>query len=245
MKTFTTMRASAWSALWGGGWFFRCSAVIVVFMVIFNLAERALLALCGDVVLDLENLRNQALNGNVVDFSAVFQKINSVWCLSAAFVVFIGSLVSGFDKFALTSVSVRAAASYNEKWFVSSFDGLRRPFEVLWLLMRKNLQILLWMMLFIVPGIIAAYRYRLVWYLKVENPDMSPSECFRESCRLMNGRKWHMFKYDCTYFMYLPAVVVVFLFSPDMLGSFAFLLWVVFFSVGSAVYYREMKSSES
>ena len=42
--------------------------------------------------------------------------------------------------------------------------------------------------------------------------------------------------------MYLPAVVVVFLFSPDMLGSFAFLLWVVFFSVGSAVYYREMKS---
>jgi hypothetical protein len=61
----------------------------------------------------------------------------------------------------------------------------------------------------------------------------------------MNGRKWHMFKYDCTYFMYLPAVVVMFLFNPDMLGRFAFLLWVVFFSVGSAVYYREMKSSES
>ena len=39
-----------------------------------------------------------------------------------------------------------------------------------------NLWILLWTLLFIVPGIIKSYSYRLVPYILAENPDIDTNE---------------------------------------------------------------------
>ena len=51
----------------------------------------------------------------------------------------------------------------------------------------------LWSLLFIVPGIIASYRYALAPYLMAENPDMGVMEAIARSKELMNGSKWRLF----------------------------------------------------
>lgn len=51
----------------------------------------------------------------------------------------------------------------------------------------------LWSLLFIVPGIIASYRYALAPYLLAENPDMGVMEAIARSKELMNGNKWRLF----------------------------------------------------
>ena len=63
----------------------------------------------------------------------------------------------------------------------------------------KDLFIWLWSLLFIVPGIIKSYQYRLVPYIMSENPEMSFRDAQAESARLMNGNKWKTFVLDLSF----------------------------------------------
>jgi len=50
-------------------------------------------------------------------------------------------------------------------------------------------RVILWMVLLIVPGILAALRYSQAFYVLCDNPDLSPTEALAESSRLMEGHK--------------------------------------------------------
>lgn len=52
--------------------------------------------------------------------------------------------------------------------------------------------ILVWSLLFIVPGIIAAYYYVLAPFILEENPDISVREALRRSKEMMSGNKWNL-----------------------------------------------------
>ena len=71
--------------------------------------------------------------------------------------------------------------------------------------------ILLWSLLFIIPGIIAAYRYAMVPYLMAEFPDLGVMDAMQESKRLMQGNKWRLFCLELSFFgwMLLAAVTVI------------------------------------
>ncbi len=57
----------------------------------------------------------------------------------------------------------------------------------------------LWTLLFIVPGIIKAYEYRMIPYLIAENPNMSYKEAFAKSKNMMMGNKWDTFVLDLSF----------------------------------------------
>ncbi|MDD6195170.1 MAG: DUF975 family protein [Lachnospiraceae bacterium] len=58
----------------------------------------------------------------------------------------------------------------------------------------------LWSLLFVIPGIIKAYEYRMIPYLLAEYPDMSREEVFATSKKMMTGNKWKAFVFDLSYF---------------------------------------------
>ena len=62
-----------------------------------------------------------------------------------------------------------------------------------------DLFIWLWSLLFIIPGIIKSYEYRLVPYIMSENPTMSFKDAQAESSKLMNGNKWKSFVLDLSF----------------------------------------------
>ena len=63
----------------------------------------------------------------------------------------------------------------------------------------RDLFIWLWSLLFVIPGIIKAYEYRLVPYIFAENPDMKYSDILAESSKLMKGNKWKTFVLDLSF----------------------------------------------
>lgn len=63
----------------------------------------------------------------------------------------------------------------------------------------RNLYIALWTLLFVVPGIVKSYEYRMVPYLMAEYPDMAPYEAFRISKEMMMGNKWEAFVLDLSF----------------------------------------------
>lgn len=57
----------------------------------------------------------------------------------------------------------------------------------------------LWTLLFIIPGIVKGYEYRMIPYLLAENPGMPMEEAFRLSKTMMDGEKWNTFVLDLSF----------------------------------------------
>jgi len=63
----------------------------------------------------------------------------------------------------------------------------------------RDLFIWLWSLLFIIPGIIKSYAWRLVPYIMSEDPTMNFKDALAESERLMKGNKWKSFVLDLSF----------------------------------------------
>lgn len=64
----------------------------------------------------------------------------------------------------------------------------------------KKLFTFLWSLLFVIPGIIKSYEYRMMPYLLSENPDMDTKRAFELSKEMMMGEKWRVFVLDLSFF---------------------------------------------
>lgn len=63
----------------------------------------------------------------------------------------------------------------------------------------RQLYIFLWSLLFIIPGIIKIYEYRMIPYILAERPDISKQDAFRASRTMMYGSKLDTFIFDLTF----------------------------------------------
>ncbi len=67
----------------------------------------------------------------------------------------------------------------------------------------RDLYILLWTLLLIVPGIIKAYEYRMVSYILTENPDIAYHDALQQSKDMMYGHKMNAFYLDLSFIGWL------------------------------------------
>jgi hypothetical protein len=247
MKDFKSMRASSWGALWKGKWLYRALAVCLVLWA---------------VSAGVDAVQHVLLTAR--DFGAASYEPVYFTLSTALFCLFIECLADGILTFGFISVMMSASGCGDGKWFSCALRGFSMPFPVMWLYFRMCMQIMLWTMLLIVPGVMAAYRYRQVWFLKVDHPDWSAGKCIAESCQLMKGRKWQLFRFDCSYWLSITAALAAFLVfallvsakiasSSDgraALSAMAVLpvvvaVWFVVnahFWLGQAFYYKEIKN---
>ena len=63
----------------------------------------------------------------------------------------------------------------------------------------RDLYLVLWSLLFVIPGIIKGYEYRMIPYLMAEHPEMSTKEAFAKSKEMMSGNKWKAFVLDLSF----------------------------------------------
>lgn len=88
------------------------------------------------------------------------------------------------------------------------------------------------MILFLIPGIIAAYSHAMVYHILAENPDMTAREAMAESRRIMRGNKWRLF---CLHFSFIGWNLLV-LITFGIAG-----LWVMPYEQAAvAAFYREI-----
>lgn len=67
----------------------------------------------------------------------------------------------------------------------------------------RNLFQALWLMLFIIPGIVKAYSYRMVPFIIADNPGMSALDAITKSRDMMRGHKWNAFVLDLSFLGWL------------------------------------------
>ncbi len=64
----------------------------------------------------------------------------------------------------------------------------------------QTLYVFLWMLLFIIPGIVASYSYAMTYYILAENPRLTASEAIALSKQMMRGNRWRLFCLHISFF---------------------------------------------
>lgn len=98
-----------------------------------------------------------------------------------------------------TIYALRVSRGDKKAGFGDLFDGFGMFFKFIWLNMLMGIFVFLWSMLFIIPGIIAAFRYSMAIYIMIDNPEYSALECIRISKEMMQGHKLELFILELSF----------------------------------------------
>ena len=94
-------------------------------------------------------------------------------------------------------------------------DGFGMAGKVIWLSLRMSIQIALWSMLFVIPGIIASLRYSFAVYCLMDDPTLTAGEALRRSCQKTQGWKMELFVLQISFIGWILLCVV----PPIVVGT--------------------------
>lgn len=143
----------------------------------------------------------------------------------------LGSIISvGYARFNLNLVD-RLEGSFEDLFAYFSYWKTTAAAKFL-----RNIYILLWSLLFVIPGIIASYSYAMTDYILTENPEMSASEAISRSKEMMEGNRLRLF---CLEFSFIGwSILCAFTMG---IGN----LWLTpYRQAATAAFYREVSGTE-
>lgn len=102
--------------------------------------------------------------------------------------IIINAVVSGLIFFGYTNYFLKVSRGENPT-FKELFarTDLLVPYILISLLV--GVFTFLWSLLFVIPGIIATFSYSMVYYIALDNPELSAMEAIKKSKQMMNGHK--------------------------------------------------------
>jgi uncharacterized membrane protein len=80
------------------------------------------------------------------------------------------------------------------------FVGFQRFWKSFGVYFFYSLFIILWTLLFIIPGIIATFRYAMAFFIIADDEDCGPLEAISRSKEMMKGNKWKFFCLNWRFF---------------------------------------------
>ena len=139
-------------------------------------------------------------------------------------------VAAGFSLFVLNSVR------HTEPALGNLLDGFGMLPRLLLLLILEYVYIVLWSMLFVIPGVVAAYRYRFAVYIMLDHPEYSASDCIRMSKEMTRGYKGQLFMLDLSFILWGIVTAI-----PG-LGYLIQMYFTPYKETVNVLYYEEVRS---
>ena len=185
---------------------------------------------------ELANYSNAVLTG---DYDYIYKHLApripgpAAYAIDLALQLVLAVVSAGFVLFLMNTVRRTGAC------FGNLLDGFGMFGRIILLNLLEWLFIMLWSLLFVIPGIIAAYRYRMALYLLLDHPEMSVMQCIRESKRMMKGHKGELFVMDLSFLGW------AILESIPVFG-YAVQVWTTpYISMSYVLYYEALRGAET
>lgn len=144
-----------------------------------------------------------SLSAESYGIASVSYFLSTVWNIMATYLI-MAPLSMGYIYFNLCIARRReASALMPYRAFTSGVYG-----RVTLGYFMMNLFIMLWSLLFIIPGIIKGFSYAMMPFLMMDDPSKGWKEALEESKCMMRGHKWELFVLDLSFFGWLLLVVI-------------------------------------
>ncbi len=175
--------------------------VTLVYLLLASLIPNILQCIYGAPVLELEDAVMQAYTNMdftlVTDLSAeFFMSTAGLISMCCAILVTLYTLVVGVGYYFYT---MKIARNQRDAGYQDLTYGLNFVLKIILLSVLMFVYIFLWSCLFVIPGIIASYRYRTAYYALIDDPNIGVREALRRSKMLMMGRKMNLFILDVSF----------------------------------------------
>jgi len=143
-----------------------------------------------------------------------------------------GAMTLGYAKFNLRLVDEENVS------FGTLFSEFKRFGTGLLMQVLRFVYILLWTMLFVIPGIIACHSYALTPYILIDHPELSANEAIRKSKEMMDGNKWRLF---CMQFSFIGWSLLCAFFTLGI----GYLWLMPYIEAANAAFYREIAGKKA
>lgn len=160
--------------------------------------------LTGEKTTIIERVQDFASNNISYDTSPIFYSSNFQYIFYSF--ISVASILGIFYTIFIGNVIVVGKNRYFIKNHVENpelgeiFSGFKGNYlNVVKIMFLMDLKTLLWLFLFIVPGVIKAYEYSMIPYLLAENPNLSADEAFSLSKQMTTGQKADLFVLDLSF----------------------------------------------
>ena len=250
MKTCSQMRSDAWTTVVRTKWLWRLSLLTMMLnaiaQVVLSLVTEAYEQMGITTLTEFAKAKIAAAQQGL-GYSSPSSMVSLQMTGASMFEMFVTYIFSAIFALGIATAVLKAIRDDEKKWLAVSMEGFRRPLESAWLLFLINFKVFLWSLLLVVPGIVAAYRYRQAWFIKAQHHEWTASRCIARSCEIMDGFKWKAFVFDLSYGGWLLTVGLAM--GAAMLGSnavaislsmVAAVFVMCYFFAGRAVFYREL-----
>ncbi|MBN2715558.1 MAG: DUF975 family protein [Deltaproteobacteria bacterium] len=107
-------------------------------------------------------------------------------------------IVGGPFSLGLATFSLRFARQENPDIGVI-FSGFNEFGRALGAYLLMGLFVFLWSLLLLIPGIIKAYSYSMVFYILSDDQSIGVSDALNKSREMMDGKKWKLFCLGCRF----------------------------------------------
>ncbi len=108
-----------------------------------------------------------------------------------------------------------------------NFEGFSFFTKAFLLQLLIGIKVFLWSLLFVLPGVVAYYRYSQAFYVLADNPDYTVRQCIEESKRLMYGNKANRFWLDMSFIGWAILAVLPGSLLEALLPNSAFATFIV------------------
>ena len=134
-------------------------------------------------------------SGMDLSFLALHRAFPTVVVLFVSIVCTLLTVVLGAGEY-LYHLGIRRG---EEMPYVTLFDGFAFAGKIILLFIVQYIFIFLWSLLLVIPGIVAAYRYRFAILNLCENPEIGVMEAINMSKEQTRGFKWQLFVLDLSF----------------------------------------------
>jgi len=154
-------------------------------------------------VLDLFFTFNQTMPFENIDGTADTLTTQVTYGSSIYALIIGGPITYGLSLWLLRFVRAQEA---NNQMIFEGFSQFGKAFAIFII---TSVKTALWSLLFLIPGIIASYRYSQAYYVMVDHPEYSANQCIEESKKIMANNKAGLFYLDLTFIgWYLVASII-------------------------------------
>ena len=222
------LRQKAWESLKGKYW--MAFAVIIVTGLIGsvgnafvsfgqNLSE--VLGLVDPAELDSTMAIGTLVLNGVVIVSAIIGAVLSIFVTNA--------ITVGVSNYFIKNTDSKPS-------FADAFSGFKVKYgRNIGTLLLVGIKLVLWTLLFIVPGVIKTYEYAIIPYILADDPEISSKDAFKKAKQMMNGNKWRLFKLEFSFIGWAVLCVLT-------LGIGTFFL-IPYVNAATAEFYVELKNN--
>lgn len=192
---------------------------------------------------ELRSAAREQLKGNwgtAILLCVIFSIITVTLSFSVRLIPYVGYFVNfcitGPFALGLAACFIKLVRRENFR-LENLFDGFNRFSTALVAQLLITLFTFLWTLVFIIPGIIAQYRYSMVFYILNDNQGMSAREALEASKQMMIGYKWKLF---CLQFSFIGWALL------SVITLFIGYLWLIpYYNTSIANFYQNLKDTTS